>query len=77
MQLNLGQVESASPPPLNAAHYDALINAQRSYHDLLAELDKADQCGVACQHVRSAAVSHNARIQKLLGTYFPNGRPTE
>lgn len=77
MQIDLSPKVSNSPPPLNANHYDSLIAAQRAYHDLLGELDKAEGCGIACQHVRNAATSHNARIQRLLGTYFPQGRPTE
>lgn len=61
--------------PLNAAHFDQLQQASREYHDLLAEFDKADSCGIVCQQMRDAARAHKTRIDKLLLNYFPNGRP--
>lgn len=64
-------------PPLTAAHYDALQEASRQYHDLLGEFDKATQCGIACEQMRHDAASAHARISKMLGIYFPHGRPTE
>lgn len=62
--------------PLTADHYDSLQTASRQYHDLLAEFDKADYCGIVCQQMRDAARSHKNRIDKMLAVYFPNGRPT-
>lgn len=64
-------------PPLTAAHFDSLIEASRQYHDLLAEFDKAETCGIACQQMKHDAAAAHARIQKMLGVYFPNGRPME
>jgi hypothetical protein len=61
--------------PLTAAHFDQLTTASRAYHDLLAELDKAESCGIDCQRYRSEAQAAAAQATKLLATYFPNGRP--
>jgi len=62
--------------PLNADHYDKLVAAQRQYHDLLPEMDRAEKCGVDCQHQRAMAKKHFDAISNLLAEYFPQGRPS-
>lgn len=61
--------------PLNAEHFDQLTLASRAYHDLLAEMDKAESCGIQCQRERSQALAASNQISKILATYFPHGRP--
>lgn len=61
--------------PLTAEHFDQLQAAARQYHDLLAEFDKAESCGIVCQQMRADAQRHSVGIQKMLATYFPHGRP--
>lgn len=67
---------SADPKqPLTAAHYDSLAQAERLYHDLLPEFDKALECGVECQAQKRQAADAYARVRKFMATYFPHGRP--
>lgn len=63
--------------PLTAQHYDLLTQASRQYHDLLAELDKAEHCGIVCHQQREDAKRHSQQISHMLATYFPQGRPQE
>lgn len=73
--MSQGQPNSIPGQPLTAAHYDALISAERTYHDLLPEIDKAMECGVPCDDVKRDAHRGYARVRKFLASYFPNGRP--
>lgn len=61
--------------PLSAAQYDSLAQAERMYHDLLPEFDKALECGVECQALKRQAQDAYARVRKFMSIYFPHGRP--
>lgn len=63
--------------PLTAKHYDSLIEAERRYHDLLPQFDKAEGCGIMCDQMRRSATAQYNRVRQFIATYFPNGRPPE
>lgn len=63
-------------PVLTAAHFDLIENAERTLHDLLPELDKAQGCDVpGCDEMRARAKAYLAKLGKFKATYFPSGRP--
>ncbi|HET6917658.1 MAG TPA: hypothetical protein VFH56_16345 [Acidimicrobiales bacterium] len=62
-------------PQLTAAQYDSLAQAERIYHDLLPEFDKAAECGVECEREKRQAQDAYNRVRKFMATYFPHGRP--
>jgi hypothetical protein len=73
----------AAPPglhhvnPLTAAHYDQIMAAERTIHDLLPQLDKAQSCNVpGCDQIRENLRRWQSQLSNIKQTYFPNGRPT-
>lgn len=42
---------------------------QRTMHDLIEELNKAESCGIDCQQMRSVHQDESKRIEALLQHY--------
>lgn len=49
----------------------SILNAERTLHDLLPELDKSEECGVDCQAYRSAVKEMQGRIEAMKRNFFP------
>lgn len=52
-----------------------LQTAQRSLTDLLPELDKAEECGIECQELRSHVQERLQQVELLLTNYGPGIQP--
>lgn len=46
-------------------HFDSLKSAQRTLHDLLPLIDKAEGCGIECQEFRNVAEELSRRLVSL------------
>lgn len=57
------------PFKLPAEAINALREADRELHDILPELDKADQCGIECREYRRVVQEQREQISKLLQNY--------
>jgi len=56
---------------LPADHVAKLKQVQRDLHDLLAEFDAADECGIDCQEYRRMHQEAVQAANKLLEHYGP------
>jgi predicted DNA-binding protein (UPF0251 family) len=54
---------------LSAERVAQLRQAQRQLHDILPEMDAAEQCGIECQQFRSLVQEAQNKITNLL-THF-------
>jgi hypothetical protein len=62
--------------PLTASHYDQILAAERTIHDLLPQIDKAETCNVpGCAQLRENLRHWASQLSNLKQSYFPNGRP--
>ena len=64
-----------SENPLNRQQYDTLVDAERRGHDLLPQMDKAQNCGVNCQILREQLKQSLEQISRIKSQYFPHGPP--
>lgn len=48
-----------------------LKEAQRQLHDVLPEIDKAEECGVECQHYRELHAEVGRRLAAILDKFGP------
>lgn len=53
--------------------YTDLVSAERKLAELDAEYDRAEECGVDCQQLRSVRVMLQQRIEALRRNYGPAG----
>jgi len=58
-----------APIKLSDALIGELRTNQRTLHDLIAELDKAESCGVDCQEFRRVHQQEHERITALIQHY--------
>lgn len=58
------------------ANYQALLRAERLINQQLSNLDKAEQCGIACSDFRSGVQQVMDRIASLK-THFFTPPPTQ
>jgi hypothetical protein len=56
---------------LSTDRYMALIEAERRLSELDAEYDKATECGIECQELRSVRVMLGDQIAALKKNYSP------
>ena len=52
----------------------ALQTAQRELHDIIPEIDKAEQCGIDCQLYRQLQQEATDRISKMIEHFGPSAR---
>lgn len=53
------------------ADYAELLQAERDLHDLLPEIDKAEECGIDCQARRADREAALERISAMKKNYKP------
>lgn len=51
--------------------YSKLLEAERGLTDVVAELDKAEQCGIDCQSKREALRNQLQAIQNMKANFAP------
>lgn len=56
---------SKSSNPFTKRDYDKLKMAERTIHDLLPNLDKAEACGVDCEQLRSYVTGFSQVLQAI------------
>lgn len=52
----------------------ALQQAQRDLHDILSDMDEAEECGVDCQNYRMMHQEAAKRIDAILRHYGPSAK---
>lgn len=57
------------PFKLPADTLTKLREADRELHDVLSELDKADECGIECREYRRVVKEQREQISKLIQNY--------
>ena len=45
--------------------FDAVQEAKRTIHDLLPQLDKAENCGIECAEIRQVAEAFRTRLEAI------------
>ena len=56
---------------LSPERYAELVEAERQLHDALAELDKAEECGIDCSELRQKRQDAFELAQALKKNYKP------
>jgi bacterioferritin-associated ferredoxin len=56
---------------LSRERYTELLAAERTFHDLLPDIDKLEQCGEDCQAMRQVVQEEMARIAKVKQFFAP------
>lgn len=59
---------------LDQATYNRLLQSERELHDLIAELDKAEECGIDCTAHKADREDALARISAIKKNYAPKSR---
>ncbi len=54
--------------------FAGLLQAERDLHDLLPEIDKAEECGIECQEFRRVHGEVMENITKLKQNFGPNSK---
>lgn len=59
---------------LTNEQHASLIKAERDLHDVLPDMDKAEECGIDCQEFRRLHGEAMERIEALKRNFGPNSR---
>ena len=57
---------------LSKENYAGLLQSERLLHDILPEMDKAEECGIECQEFRRVHAEAMQRIEAMKRNYGPN-----
>lgn len=64
---------AVKPYQLPKENYAKLLQAERDLTDAVAELDKAEECGIDCAAARALQSEALERIAKIKQHYAPRG----
>jgi hypothetical protein len=56
---------------MSKQHYDALIQAERKFREVLPEFDKMEDCGEDCTEIRQLVTDRLGKIEALKRNYAP------
>jgi hypothetical protein len=57
---------------ISKKNYDELLRAERAFHDLHADLDKLENCGIDCTVMRDGIAQQLAQIAALKQNFAPD-----
>ena len=56
---------------LSNEDYASILQAERQLHDILPDIDNAEECGVECQEYRRVHAEYMQQIEKLKAKFGP------
>lgn len=59
---------------LPGMEYAKLLETERELHDILPEMDKAEECGIECQEYRRLHREAMERIEKIKINFGPDSK---